>query len=296
MAQANYCLVFADVAGSSRLYEALGDVSALRAVDQCMVTVIAAAAPYQGRLIKTIGDEAMLAFARPEQGLLAACEIQQRIDALPPVDGMRLAVRVGAHFGSVIEEGGDVFGDTVNIAARLTDLAKAGQVLVSAETLAAVPALLRPPSRSLDAVAVKGKRDPVSVVELLWCAGADADLTLMPDRAIDPSRPSRQLLLRHRGRELMLDGSRSRVVLGRDPACDLVIEDARASRSHARIELRQENFVLVDQSTNGTWVAAEGQEGYMVRREETILRGSGRLCFGHAWRPEIEAVEFRVAG
>ncbi|RTL49135.1 MAG: adenylate/guanylate cyclase domain-containing protein, partial [Rhodocyclaceae bacterium] len=106
------CLVFADVAGSTRLYERLGDKAALRVVDLCLKLAAAASTAYQGEVVKTIGDEIMVAFPSAEQGLLAACDMQQRIAAVRPIAGQPLAIRVGCQWGPVVAEDGDYFGDT----------------------------------------------------------------------------------------------------------------------------------------------------------------------------------------
>jgi len=292
------CVLFADVAASTQLYERLGDQNALRAVDLCLQTASRAAALYQGRVVKTIGDEIMVVFPSAEEGLLAACEIQQRITALPPISGNTLAIRVGCHWGPVIEEGKDFFGDTVNTAARLVELAKAQQVLSSAETIAAVPDVLRPQSRVLAPVTVKGKREPLHIVELFW-QDNEENLTLLVKSGGPGAGKTLGLELHHEGRRWLLNSEKPFLTLGRDATSDLVIHDGRASRSHARIELRQHNFVLVDCSTNGTFVSAKSDTdgrvtNFLLRREEAVLRGSGCLSFGQIWQIGVECVEFRI--
>lgn len=78
----------------------------------------------------------------------------------------------------------------------------------------------------------------------------------------------------------MLEEARPIILLGREQGNDIVIIDPRASRQHARIERRREGFVLVDQSTNGTFVAdGEGQER-CIKREDIVLGGQGRIGCG----------------
>lgn len=289
------CVLFADVAASTRLYQQLGDQSALRAVELCLRTAAKAASVYRGQLVKTIGDEIMVVFPSAEDGVLAACEIQQRIAALPPVAGNNLEIRVGCHWGPVIAEGGDFFGDTVNTAARLVQLAKARQVLTCADTLAAVPPALRPQSRRLEALTVQGRREGLPVEELFWQDNEDSLTVLIKaDAGLLPV----ELEVSHDGQRWHLDADSAVLTLGRDPGSDVVIRDGHASRSHARIERRHEHFVLVDCSTNGTFVfGADGVNptaNFLLRREEAVLRGSGRLSFGQVLRPGVEYVAFRV--
>lgn len=284
------CVLFGDVAGSTQLYERLGDREALRAIERCLNRLQRAAEAYAGRVIKTIGDELMLVFDDASNALLAACEMQQRIEQLPPLSGQKLAVRIGFHHGPAIEENGDVFGDTVNVAARVVALAKAGQILTTAATLASLPAWQRSGTREVDRFAIKGKSEDVVVHEVLW--QNDAELTMKADNIL-PVTPVARLSLWHRHIERVIDDQRPMLTLGRDPASDIVIDDPRASRSHGRIERRREKFVLVDHSTNGTWVHFAGEDGFLLKREETLLRGEGRLAFGHTG-DDGDSVEFRV--
>lgn len=164
----NLCVLFGDVSGSTRLYEKLGDKEALHAVERCINRMTRATEQYHGRLIKTIGDEIMAVFESAEAGFQAACEMQQRVDDLPPIRGAKLAIRVGFHFGPTIEENNDIFGDTVNTSARMAGLAKAGQIITTAETIEALPQLLRQSTRDIDALSVKGKAEDMRIFEVIW--------------------------------------------------------------------------------------------------------------------------------
>jgi hypothetical protein len=157
-------------------------------------------------------------------------------------------------------------------------LAKAGQVITSSETVAALSPWLRGRFRELDSLTVKGKSQDIRICELLWQESAD-ELTALSTRP--KSQPAR-IWLKLGDREIELSESQGALTLGRDLQCDIVINDKMASRMHARIERRRDKFVLVDQSSNGTYVTVEGEKEIMVRREELVLRGRGQLSFGHA--------------
>jgi hypothetical protein len=221
--------------------------------------------------------------------------MQQRIDGLPPVSGVKLAVRIGFHFGPILEDNNDVFGDTVNTASRLVGLAKASQILTSAETVAALPPALRSSLREIDHLVVKGKSETVGVFEVIW--QENADLTMLSGSLARHAVSESRLRLHHMGGDIILSADRPTATLGRDANCDIVIRDPRASRSHGRIERRRDKFVLVDQSTNGTYVTVLGETEFALKREETILRGRGRLSFGHAHGEDgSEVLEFEVLG
>ncbi len=286
------CVLFADVSGSTRLYEKLGDAEALRAVERCLNRMRRVVDGHGGKVIKTIGDEVMTTFPTADAGIQAACEMQHRVTDLPPVSGVKLAIRVGFHFGPAIEENDDVFGDTVNTAARMAGLAKAGQIITTAETLAAVTLSMGPEVREIDALTVKGKAEDVRVCEVLWQEGAD--LTMKASSIVASYHVAR-LLVRYRDTELTVDNAHGPLTLGRDMSNEVVIKDQRASRNHARIERRRDKFVLVDQSTNGTFLRIEGENEVVLKREEIILRGQGTIGFGHsALEQGIDLMSFEV--
>src|SRR2546421_135731 len=136
-------ILFADVSGSTALYELLGDKPAAKAIEACLNELRAVVANREGQVVKTIGDEIMVVFGNGEAACDAAREMQQRVIALPPSAGVKLAIRIGFHFGLVLEDKGDFWGDGVNTAARLAALAKAGQILTSGATANALPAPAR---------------------------------------------------------------------------------------------------------------------------------------------------------
>jgi hypothetical protein len=282
----------AGICGSSRLFEKLGEAEALRAVERCLHRMERAAEAAKGRIARAAGDELMVAFDSAEAAMHAAGEIQLRVAALPPVSGISLAIRIGFHDGNV-EENGDLFGDTVDMASRLASLAKDGQVLTTAETAALLPDELRGRARPVEGLTVKRNDEIVEVREVLW--NRDDEEPTIPVSALAPTSRETRLHLRHGDDEFWLAASRPNAVFGRDPNADLITRDSRASRSHGRIERRQDSFVLIDESTNGTYVKFQGEPEILVRREEVILRGRGRIAFGHSTEEAIEdPIDFEV--
>ena len=118
-------ILFADVSGSTRLYETLGDKPAQKAIEGCLEALTQVVATYRGKVVKTIGDEIMVVFPRAEDASSAAGEMQQRVMQLPsPAAGVKMRIRVGFHYGPVLEDKNDFFGDAVNVAARIEGLTK----------------------------------------------------------------------------------------------------------------------------------------------------------------------------
>src|SRR6185369_3792473 len=150
--------MFADVSGSTSLYEKLGDQRALAAIEAVLSELRKSTVLQSGHVVKTIGDEVMAVFPSVDAAMQAACDMQVRVAAIPQGDGARLAIRVGFHFGPAIEEKGDYFGDEVNTAARMAGLAKSGQIITSGPTVDALSPLLKASTREIDALQVKGKQ------------------------------------------------------------------------------------------------------------------------------------------
>jgi adenylate cyclase len=286
-------ILFADVSGSTQLYEKLGDKPAAKAIEACLNELRGIVEQRQGRVVKTIGDELMVVFGQAAAAFQAATEMQQRVTALAPFDGVKLAIRIGFHFGPVLEDKGDFWGDGVNTAARLAGLAKAGQVLTSSVTVNTLPPTQRGGLRDLDAISVKGKHDAVHVYEVLL--GDTDDATQLAGLASSSARLQTKLTLRAGGRTLDFPPDKTVLVLGRDKTCDFVVEEKTASRQHARIERSGLQYFLIDESTNGTYVAVEGDREVMLRRDRLLLRGRGKIAFGTSTSSAAEGISFECS-
>jgi adenylate cyclase len=279
MSQTEVAVLFADIAGSTRLYDTLGDDQAKLLIDECLGLMRAAVAQYKGRVIKTIGDELMCVLPDADSSHLAATDMQVKVAALPAVSSVKRAIRVGFHAGPVIEENNDVFGDTVNMAARMAGLAKGMQIITTLATVERLSPSLRAATRKIAALAIKGKGEDIEVCEVIW---QESDDLTMATPSIRPAQVQTTLRLSHGGRQFVLEQGGDALLLGRDAGCHIVLADRMASRVHARIERRRDKYFLIDQSTNGTYVTFSGEAEIVLRREELILRGKGRIAFGHS--------------
>jgi class 3 adenylate cyclase len=276
--------LFADVVGSTRLYERYGDEAAHAAIEACLDRLQQVTAEFGGRSVKTIGDELMAVFADAERACEAAIEMQWRVQEMPPLQDHRIELRIAFHHGAAVERDRDVFGDSVNVAARLVALTKSRQIITSGQTLEALAPEVAANARHLWPVDVRGRSDSVDLYEILWDA-ADANVTVSAQWPLPPA-PLRLRLL-YRGEEVVVDRACPQVSLGRDADNEVVVDAPNASRVHARIEWRRDKFVLVDLSTNGTYVALEDGRETTVRREELILDGQGSISLGASHRKGI---------
>ena len=266
--------MFADIAGSTKLYDMLGDQVARAKVATTLETMSEITRQNNGTVIKTIGDEVMCTFPTAEDAGTAAWEMQETFEeeAESNTDGSPVAIRVGMHFGPAILEGGDVFGDAVNIAARMAAQAKAKQIITTQDTLDKLPPTMRASTRFVDHAPIKGKKEEIDIFEIIW---QEEDVTRMATGIIfDKPTPEAKLRLTYNGQTIELSKLRPGLVMGRSQNCDLTINEKLASRQHVRIELRRDKFFIVDQSTNGTHVKTGNNPEEFLRREEIPLTGS----------------------
>ncbi len=284
-------VLFVDVSGSTKLYESVGDEAAMEAIARCVDQLRQTVTSAGGRVVKTIGDEVMAVFPTPDAAAYAASSMQGAIDALPLVGTTKLSVRIGFHCGPVIQADNDIFGDTVNLAARLVEQAGRGQIITSRETSDRLGPVFRNFKRPLYAIHVKGKAEEVELCELIW--RQTDDMTMMTRTIRTDAKPEPLLLrLKYRDREISLRRQSDSITMGRDAACSLVIASNRASRQHCTIERRHDKFVLADQSTNGTYVTDEGGTEILLQREEFSLGKHGCIAFGQPRAEAQEVVEY----
>lgn len=285
-------VLFADVAGSTALYEMLGDERAFALVEGCLTLMSGCTAQAQGRVVKTIGDAVMSVFPSADAAAAAAVEMQSRVEAHGLAQGVHLGLRIGFHFGPVVAHDTDVFGDTVNLASRLCDLASRGQIVTDRDTAQTLGERFLGDLRTLYAIPVKGKQDEVDLIELGWQASGDEKTIIVAAR---PAGGAAKALLELSldSQQLVMGPDRRKVTMGRDLEADFVIRGRSASRAHAMIERRREHFVLADHSANGCFVTFEGRPEMRVHHEELTLVGHGWIAFGQPSAEAAQVAEFR---
>jgi class 3 adenylate cyclase len=281
-------ILFADVVGSTRLFEQLGDLRARDMIAICIDVMRTATEHHNGTVIKTIGDEVMATFPTPDDALNAAGQMQKAINAHIELklEGQPIAIRIGCHFGPVVLENRDVFGASVHTANRMTSQAKAGQIITTAATVERLSPEWRASVRQIDVATIRGQGGEVVLYEVLW---QTEDVTsMLPAIALNGREARRSLRLRVtvQGTEYVVDERRPQLVIGRANDCDVIIRGNLISRLHARIEFNRSRFTLTDQSTNGTFVHVVGQEDAFLRRDSMPIKGEGQIGLGKVPEPE----------
>lgn len=280
-------ILFADVSGSTRLFETRGDEAARRLIGAVLIALAGVAARHGGSVVKTIGDEIMCTFPGPLNGVLAATDMQRHIKNDAGFQQDNLAIRIGLHHGEVLIEANDVFGDAVNTAARMADkaLARRDQIVTTASTVHGISNTTGLRVRSLGSVRVLGKQAPIDIVDVLWQEDLAHVTTVQRVMQMASETPGTRLLLRFKSRVFELNEG-SAFSIGRDPTSTLVVETEWVSRHHALIEWKRGYFMLADRSTNGTWLKSGEDDELFVHRDETHLRRGGTISLGQAHQPD----------
>lgn len=280
-AQTERAILFADVEGSVRLFRRLTDPVAHEAVEACLGHVRAAVGEAGGRIVKSIGDGVMAVFDDLAMAGTAAVAAQLKLAAAAPPPGDAPRLRIGIHAGPVIADGGDFFGDTVNIASRLAGLASGGEIIMDMALARRLLPVQRRMVRRLGTIAIKGLTPARAVAELLWDADHAGTVTVVAGGlARGPALSGPRLGLAYAGRRWTLADGGESITIGRHETHTIVVAEPRASRDHATIEFRGDLWVLIDHSTNGTVVAFGDEPAITLKRQELILHGLGVIGAG----------------
>jgi adenylate cyclase len=286
--KASAVVLFADITQGSGLFNELGDTWAVDVVAAVHEHLREIVKRHRGRVVKTIGTEMMCAFAGPDRAVMCSGDMHLRIrragDYADPARreevGLRdVRLRIGLHLGPVIEEPGDVFGDTVNVAARLMSMAKADQTLCARSVIDGLSRELLSTTRFFDRLSPKGKTEAIEIHEVIWEV---EDLTMAAPviQVPAPRKRHQKLVLHCESMQFELGNDLTTLSIGRSDDNDLIYPGDFASRKHATIEYERGRFTIADESANGTYVVIEGGSMVAVRRERHTLDGSGRVYLG----------------
>ena len=288
-------VLFADVVGSTQLYEVLGDLRARDTISNCLDVMKKATEQNHGTVIKTIGDEVMSTFPTADDALNAAREMQTGISKGDTVaaDGVALAIRVGCDFGPVVPAERDIFGSTVHTANRMTSQAKASQIVTTSNMVNNLSAEWRAAVRQIDLAPVKGRSGEIALYEVLWQKDDITSMLPTISWGKDAKKSTARMRLRFQGREVLVDTNQTEITIGRSDDNDLIIKGNLISRIHCRVEMSREKFLVIDQSTNGTFIITRQGEELFVRRDSVQLSGEGVIGLGRVVQPgSAQAIHF----
>lgn len=277
-------VVFADLVGSTGIFQRLGDATASRFVTQLTAALSKTFEEHRGKVVKLLGDGLFVVFPAEADAIGACIAIQTRLQDKPVYpgggSGSPVQMQMGVESGEVVEIDGDCFGDAVNSAARLADLAGADQILTTSRVRDALSPVHKAQLRGLGPMYLRGRTGATEVFRVDWQVDRDTDATVMGvslhkmvgDARLEMSAGGQTTSLLPRGEKLSL---------GRAVTATLALNDSRVSRLHATVEWRGGQFVLADASSFGTWVYMGNQtEPVVLRRTECFLVGDGQITLG----------------
>jgi class 3 adenylate cyclase len=284
---AELTIAFVDLTGSVSVFETLGNDRAARAVTKLTQWIGSVGLAHGGKVVKMLGDGVLLSFTNNRLAVECMSQIQQehaeRVARWP--NRLRLMMQIGMASGQVVQVDGDCFGDAVNVASRLSDLAGPEPILVTSPVIRKLGALNGVRSRSLGPMRIKGRVEPCEVFRIEWQSEMLSEFLTLP-ADLHALRKSTESV--YGGIELSwLDASHAfsltdlPVKIGRVPEADFVINDPRVSRLHASIDIRSGNYLLEDTSSYGTWVRFDGADNVIaLRRQECLLHSNGEIALG----------------
>lgn len=280
----------ADVVGSTPLYESLGDAVAINRIDAWREAMRALVRENGGEFISSKGDDVLAIFAQP-------CAAFAAVSQMRAPGRFAISFHAGLHFGHVIRAGADIYGDAVNLTARLASAANPGEVLISQEIVELLSPADRQALRFLDKMTFKGKTEPRSIYTFL-----DDDRALnteisfgKPEReAGGASRRTIRITLRYNDQTQSCSDNES-LTIGRSDDCSLVIRRQWVSRHHATISIANGRVRLAERSSSGTFISMQPGQEILVRREDVLLLGSGTISPGkQCSSSDAQVIHFEV--
>lgn len=276
----NLSVLFADVAGSSRLYELLGNNRARRLITELLAELSKCALENKGEALLTIGDELMCAFSSADLAVDTAAAMHQITAIHPPVqegDFGPIGLYIRIDTGRIIRVGNELFGDAVNSAAKMKALAKPWQTLISKSTYNELSVEHQRLTRFIGNLPIKGITGTCDIYEYI----ADLeDVTQMIERRAEAQHSPEVLKLTKGALVVTVDEQHPLITIGRLPGNDIVLKFPHVSRMHAKIEHRRGKFILVDASVNGTYIHVSEQDTIYLNHDELQLQGKGIISPG----------------
>jgi adenylate cyclase len=298
-------VVFADLMGSTGVFETIGNARASRLVTGLTQWIGEIVQAHHGQVIKTLGDGVLAVFPKSADALNAVVDIQRSHQKriVGASSTTRMPIRIGVARGDVEFVDGDCYGDAVNVASRLSDLSGPHQIWANSVSLEQCVESDGVRFRPLGPITIRGRAEPCSVYQVEWHEGASTDFLTMQapldsqSVQVDPEVLGGQIELRWLDQAARFRSSQLPIHIGRVNQCEFVVNDPRVSRSHARIDWRNGAILLVDVSTYGSWLRfAGGGADLLLRREECVLHGKGEIALGASFADlSVPTVQFSVA-
>jgi adenylate cyclase len=284
-------VLLADVVGSTPLYESAGNDIALGQIAEWRERLCVLVRANGGEFISSKGDDVLSIFSDATGAFRTASQMRAQ-RRLP------ISFHAGLHYGPIIRVGNDIFGDAVNMTARLASIANPGEVIMSQGFVDQLATDERQSLSSLDKMTFKGKSQPCIIYRFL-----DEDEAVNTQISIGRGASEMRevatcavfVTLRYNG-QAMSCGDNQSLSIGRSPNCDLVINRQWVSRRHATISVANGRVRLAERSSSGTFLSMGRGQEMLVRREDVLLLGSGTMSPGtQCTSSDAQVICFEVA-
>jgi len=283
-------VLFVDVSGSTAFFDRYGEAAGHAMVEHCFHVIVPEIENRAGRVVKYMGDGFLAVFDDVVPAVEAAAGMHTVLadDNATRPEGARVRIHTGASTGPVVRrEDGDVFGDAVNVAARVQHVAGPDQIYVTKDVVDELPPANQSKTRRVGVFPLRGKEEEVELYEVMW--KLEGATVLFTRSAL---REEAAVSIFFQGTVVEMAGDQSRLAVGRVPPNDMIVDDGAVSREHAEFLRRKGSIYLVDHSTNGTYLRPQFGKPRHLHREEFLLEGSGEVSLG---RPDGPAVEYKVS-
>lgn len=273
-------IMTADIAGSTALYEQLGDAQAQAVVADCLQTIKALCVEHHGQVLAEVGDQVVAQFAEPLQGAATASEIHLEMhERHGRESGSRIRMRIGLHYGPRHTGTNPLAGESAKIAHWVGTHAKPEQTLATKALIDFLPRIYRAVSRYVDDetwnfIAL----EHVELYEIIWDVES---ITAYNGEA--PSRDTQHydaVEFSYDGRTVRVDSVRPVISIGRGDKNDLVIGKDLVSRQHLSAQYSRGRCTITDNSTNGSLLVGKDGRRIEFKRESLRLIGEGHIIPG----------------
>lgn len=299
-----FTVVFADLTGSTGVFESLGNAKATQAITRLTQWIGQVCKSHRGHVVKYLGDGVLILFKESKNAVEAATELQEvhqnRIRNWP--EPLKMRLQVGMARGEVVEHDADCYGDAVNVASRLSDLSGPDQILASDTVIQQLPGNSLVRSRCMGEIPIRGRTESCLVHRIEWQSEVLSEVFTVPASlmasSISPTViKSAFIVLSWLDINISFSSTELPVFLGRDTSAQFVVQDPRVSRKHAQIEWRDGKFYLEDISSYGSWVRFTDSSVTMaLRRQECVLSHDGEIALGASFEDfTVPTVSFSVS-
>ena len=266
------CVLISDITGSTQLYETEKATTALAHISAVLARMREIIEGLGGYCVKSQGDDVLSYFRGSEQAFQAAWTM---INEDWPGS---LSVHVGMYVGDIMSKDNDIYGRPVNTAARLSSLAKPGEILLGDECFEMLNPETKERLAMIGELQLKGMSEPTRVYS---CSVQEtAEQTVMFNSATT-SRGSRteSAMFTYRGKVWQISEGET-LSIGRSDENDIVLDHAWVSRKHANVAVRRWQLEYTDHSSSGSILQTPDGQKLAVHRRATLLNGSGLIFFG----------------